>query len=131
MIVAPRLAACQRGQQKENPIQCSLHTLPKPLLREFHHVFADKHLDFQTDEEEENGNNNNNNDHTTTVLSSATTTPELLAIPTNQHARHDLVAVGEAIEEEKDRLLQCVRTIAVKMEKALYNSTKKFPSSLY
>jgi hypothetical protein len=34
---------------------------------------------------------------------------ELLAIPTNQHARHDLVAVGDEIEEEKDRLLNCVR----------------------
>jgi hypothetical protein len=34
---------------------------------------------------------------------------ELLAIPTNQQARHDLVAVGDEIEEEKDRLLNCVR----------------------
>ena len=33
----------------------------------------------------------------------------LLAIPTNQRAREDLVAVGEHIEEEKDRLLNVVR----------------------
>jgi hypothetical protein len=30
---------------------------------------------------------------------------ELLAIPTNQRALHDLVAVGDEIEREKDRLL--------------------------
>jgi hypothetical protein len=117
--LAPRLAACQMGQQKENPIQCSLHILPKPLLREFYHVFADKHLDFQTNNEEQQkeiehnstSNNINNHDHATTFSSTTTTAiPELLAIPTNQHARHDLVAVGEEIEEEKDRLLQCVRT---------------------
>eukprot|EP00591_Stephanopyxis_turris_P009912 CAMPEP_0195518918 /NCGR_PEP_ID=MMETSP0794_2-20130614/13945_1 /TAXON_ID=515487 /ORGANISM="Stephanopyxis turris, Strain CCMP 815" /LENGTH=125 /DNA_ID=CAMNT_0040647965 /DNA_START=200 /DNA_END=573 /DNA_ORIENTATION=+ len=30
---------------------------------------------------------------------------EILAIPTNQRARHDLVAVGDEIEQEKDRLL--------------------------
>jgi hypothetical protein len=107
--VAPRLAACQGGQQKENPIQCSLHTLPKPLLREFHHVFADKHLEFQL--KEENYSNINDNHHDNTFSSTTTTTPELLAIPTNQHARHDLVAVGEDIEEEKDRLLHCVRSI--------------------
>jgi hypothetical protein len=109
-ILAPRLAACQSGQQKENPIQCSLHTLPKPLLREFHHVFGDKHLEFQP-KEHEGHNINNNNDHANTAFSSTTTIiPEMLAIPTNQHARHDLVAIGEDIEEEKDRLLQCVRT---------------------
>jgi len=30
---------------------------------------------------------------------------EFLALPTNQRAREDLVATGEAIEREKDRLL--------------------------
>jgi hypothetical protein len=34
---------------------------------------------------------------------------ELLAIPTNQRAKEDLVAVGEHIEREKDRLLNVVR----------------------
>jgi hypothetical protein len=33
---------------------------------------------------------------------------ELLAIPTNQRARKDLVAVGDDIELEKDRLLNVV-----------------------
>ena len=34
---------------------------------------------------------------------------ELLAIPTNQQARRDLVAVGDDVELEKDRLLNVVR----------------------
>eukprot|EP00529_Nitzschia_sp_RCC80_P035987 CAMPEP_0113477196 /NCGR_PEP_ID=MMETSP0014_2-20120614/20078_1 /TAXON_ID=2857 /ORGANISM="Nitzschia sp." /LENGTH=160 /DNA_ID=CAMNT_0000370273 /DNA_START=283 /DNA_END=765 /DNA_ORIENTATION=- /assembly_acc=CAM_ASM_000159 len=37
---------------------------------------------------------------------------ELLAIPTNQRARHDLVAVGDEIEAEKDRLLNCFMEFA-------------------
>eukprot|EP00980_Cylindrotheca_fusiformis_P005734 scaffold1194_cov127-Cylindrotheca_fusiformis.AAC.11 len=36
---------------------------------------------------------------------------ELLAIPTNQRAKCDLVAVGDDVEEEKDRLLNVVRMI--------------------
>jgi hypothetical protein len=36
---------------------------------------------------------------------------ELLAIPTNQQAREDLVAIGDPIEFEKDRLLNVVRTV--------------------
>ena len=32
----------------------------------------------------------------------------LLAIPTNQRAREDLVGVGDHIEQEKDRLLNVV-----------------------
>ena len=84
-IVEPRLA-CRSGKQND-PIECSLHTLPKPLMREFKHVFAEKYLNAETTMGEE---------------------VEILAIPTNQHARHDLVAVGEEIEAEKDRLLNCV-----------------------
>ena len=84
-IVEPRLA-CRSGKQND-PIECSLHTLPKPLMREFKHVFAEKYL---------NGDTSMGDD------------VELLAIPTNQHARHDLVAVGDEIEAEKDRLLNCV-----------------------
>ena len=86
-IVEPRLA-CRSGN-KADPIECSLHTLPKPLVREFQHIFAEKYLQGTTE---------NNN-------------MEILAIPTNQHARHDLVAVGEHIEAEKDRLLNCVRLL--------------------
>lgn len=84
-IVEPRLA-CRSGKQND-PIECSLHTLPKPLMREFKHVFAEKYLNGDT---------------------SMGGVVEILAIPTNQHARHDLVAVGDEIEAEKDRLLNCV-----------------------
>lgn len=68
-------------------IECSVHTLPKPLMREFCHVFADKYLSAE-------------------CLSQDGL--EILAIPTNQHAIEDLVAVGDHIEREKDRLLNVV-----------------------
>jgi hypothetical protein len=71
----------------QDGIECSVHTLPKPLLREFRHVFADKYL--MVDGMSQNG-------------------LELLALPTNQHAMEDLVAIGEHIEREKDRLLNVV-----------------------
>ena len=89
-IVEPRLA-CRSGKQND-PIECSLHTLPKPLTREFRHVFGDKYL------------TTNDGD-----VAMGEAQAEILAIPTNQHARHDLVAVGDEIEAEKDRLLNCVR----------------------
>jgi hypothetical protein len=76
----------------DNLLECSVHTLPKPLLREFSHVFGEKHLqhrDESMDLEEDQ--------------------MEILAIPTNQQAREDLVGVGENIEQEKDRLLNVVR----------------------
>jgi hypothetical protein len=102
-IVEPKLA-CRAGK-KEDPIEVSLHTLPKPLLREFQHVFQEKYL--------------SGDDDMTTMIdssSSSQTPPELLALPTNQQARHDLVAVGDEIEEEKDRLLNCVRCIIIPIE---------------
>ena len=69
-------------------LECSLHYLPKPLIREFSHVFNDQSLKFSDQ---------------------AGDSPlRLLAIPTNQRAREDLVAVGEHIEREKDRLLNVV-----------------------
>lgn len=70
-----------------NSLECSVHTLPKQLLREFKHVFGDQYL----------YNGDSGNDEL-----------ELLAIPTNQRARQDLVAVGDHIEQEKDRLLNVV-----------------------
>jgi Methylmalonic aciduria and homocystinuria type D protein len=87
---------------KEDPIECSVHTLPKPLMREFIHVFGEKYQDddFIRD-----------NTYTTTAADGGggaggdSGGMELLAIPTNQQARQDLVAVGEEIEFEKDRLL--------------------------
>ena len=61
-------------------------------MREFRHVFSDKYL--ITDGRVEGG-------------------LELLALPTNQHAMFDLVAIGEHIEAEKDRLLNVVSHILV------------------
>jgi Methylmalonic aciduria and homocystinuria type D protein len=52
------------------------------LVREFQHVFASGNLPNITD-----------------------VTAELLALPTNQMALHDLVATGPHVELEKDRLL--------------------------
>jgi hypothetical protein len=41
---------------------------------------------------------------------------ELLAIPTNQQARRDLVAVGDDVEQEKDRLLNVVRRLYISVD---------------
>ena len=106
IILEPKLAA--RSQRKDDPLEVSLHTLPKPLLREFRHVFAENYLSLPSsssenratmmmDEEDNDATTNNNNNQL-----------ELLAIPTNQQARQDLVAVGDEIEKEKDRLLNVV-----------------------
>lgn len=62
-------------------LEVSVHTLPRPLQREFQHVFGDSPvIDGMSD-------------------------AEFLAIPTNQRAREDLVGVGDHVEAEKDRLL--------------------------
>jgi len=94
------------NQQSENDdLECSLHYLPKQLLREFNHVFNEEYLKFSSVSESSGaaamdvdmadgiGDNSNNGGL------------RLLAIPTNQRARADLVAVGDHIEQEKDRLL--------------------------
>jgi hypothetical protein len=67
-----------------------MHT-PKPLLREFQHVFPEENL-------------NNLYDHTSNR--------EFLAVPTNQRSREDLVGVGEKVELEKDRLLNVFMSFA-------------------
>lgn len=90
-LLPPQLAI--RSGRPDDPLECSVHTLPKPLLREFQHVFGQEYLE----EMAENVN----------------TSIELLAIPTNQQARKDLVAVGDDIEFEKDRLLNVVRCARV------------------
>lgn len=59
--------------------QVSLHTCPRALLRELDHVFPGVDLDA------------------------------CLAIPTNQKAVMDLVAMGDTVETEKDVLLNSVR----------------------
>jgi hypothetical protein len=84
-ILPPRLITKESGSL--NALECSVHNLPKALMREFRHVFGDSYLhhDFDNDKTDESR--------------------ELLAIPTNQRARQDLVAVGDAVETEKDRLL--------------------------
>lgn len=92
-LLPPRLVRCD--QSTGDDLECSLHYLPKPLMREFGHVFNEEYLKF-----------------TTTDLSTSIgdTSLRLMAIPTNQRAREDLVAVGDHIEQEKDRLLNVVST---------------------
>lgn len=73
-------------------IEISVHSLPRPLEREFNHVFHERNLDldkFRQDAE-----------------------TRFLAIPTNQRAREDLVATGSHIEAEKDRLLNLFFRVA-------------------
>lgn len=85
-LLPPRLV--RMNASTNDDLECSLHYLPKPLIREFSHVFNDQYLKFGDQ---------------------AGDSPlRLLAIPTNQRAREDLVAVGEHIEREKDRLLNVV-----------------------
>jgi len=85
-LLEPKLAAL--AGKRDDPIECSVHTLPKPLLREFRHVFGEK---YQNDSDAMQDDDDNGS--------------ELLAIPTNQQARKDLVATGDDVEYEKDRLL--------------------------
>ena len=113
-ILEPRLLA--RQPSSTDGIEVSLHTLPKQLLREFRHVFRDEYLSFPGD------------DGSGAAAPSGVAAPgggddmmdlsdgqsgsvgmALLALPTNQRAREDLVAVGDHIEAEKDRLLNVVR----------------------
>jgi hypothetical protein len=65
-----------------NPIEISVHTLPRPLQREFNHVFHDENLNVESIHD-----------------------GEFLVLPTNQRAREDLVGTGDHVELEKDRLL--------------------------
>lgn len=88
-IVPPRLVRMDTSTNDD--LECSLHYLPKPLLREFGHVFNDQYIKFGA--QDASGNDTQSQQLV------------LLAIPTNQKAREDLVAVGEHIESEKDRLL--------------------------
>jgi hypothetical protein len=71
-------------------MEVSAHTMPKPLQREFSHVF-DRQVSF--DGFEERG-------------------AEVLAILTNQHALEDLISIGDSVEEEKDRLLNAFMEFA-------------------
>ena len=86
-LVPPRAVALH--PDSTDGVEVSLHTLPKQLLREFRHVFSDEYLSVPEAEANAGGRGD----------------LVLLAIPTNQHAREDLVAIGDHIEAEKDRLL--------------------------
>jgi hypothetical protein len=66
--------------QGKHPVQVTVHTPPRALLREMERVFPGQDLGG------------------------------LLVIATCQQARHDLVRVGDMIEAEKDRLLEVVRS---------------------
>jgi hypothetical protein len=94
-------APAQGCQDDDGAVEVSVHTLPKPLHREFHHVFSSVVEDFP-----ESG------------------TAEVLALPTNQRAREDLVGTGEKVEQEKDRLLNVfisfARTLCNKIRDAGY-----------
>ncbi len=92
-LLPPRLV--RTDHSTDDNLECSLHYLPKPLIREFGHVFNDDYLKFTA---------------TDFSTSPVDTSLRLLAIPTNQRAREDLVAVGDHIEQEKDRLLNVVST---------------------
>ena len=94
-LVPPRLLS--RTPNSTDSLEISLHTLPKQLLREFRHVFRDEYLNFSTDASTGAG--------AMDTSAGATGNMVLLALPTNQRAREDLVAVGDHIEAEKDRLL--------------------------
>lgn len=83
-VMPPKLVS--KIANSGDAIECSVHTLPKQLVREFHHVFAEKYLA----------------DGRPGISS------QLLAIPTNQHSRMDLVNIGDHVEQEKDRLLNTV-----------------------
>ena len=91
-LVPPRLLS--RTLNSTDSLEVSLHTLPKQLLREFRHVFRDEYLNFLPDAGAMD-----------TGAASTAGNMVLLALPTNQRAREDLVAVGDHIEAEKDRLL--------------------------
>jgi len=77
-------------ERSDDGLECSVHDLPKPLLREFRHVFQDEYL---------------KRPEINAPIATANEPMVLIAIPTNQRAREDLVAIGDHIEKEKDRLL--------------------------
>mmetsp|Transcript_24107 Transcript_24107/g.37195 ORF Transcript_24107/g.37195 Transcript_24107/m.37195 type:complete len:194 (+) Transcript_24107:178-759(+) len=85
-LVPPRLLYVNANNPMDD-IECSIHTLPKPLAREFEHVFGDNYLlGFE-------------------AANAARDDVKVFAVPTNQRAREDLVNIGDHIEMEKDRLL--------------------------
>lgn len=108
ILYLPDLAPASPATKKyNNPLECSVHSLPKQLLREFKHVFRGEWRELRPDDfaATKNDREDNEEDDGSINASIDETTPMLLAIPTNQMAREDLVAVGDHIEAEKNRLL--------------------------
>jgi len=88
-LVSPRILCKVIGSG--DGLECSVHSLPKKLLREFRHVFGDEYVNAPC------------------VPGDTNAGPlHLIAVPTNQRAVEDLVAIGDHIEKEKDRLLNVV-----------------------
>ena len=103
-ILEPRLVSCHapirpNTSDNENWLECSVHSLPKPLQREFRHVFGEKYLLQPVQDQQQYDQQEVEEPHL-----------EVIAIPTNQQAKENLVAVGDEIEQEKDRLLNVVRS---------------------
>ena len=91
-------------------LEVSLHILPRQLQREFQHVFDERNLKLDPIVQR----------HSQLPLQEQQENPlEFLAIPTNQFAKEDLVAVGEKIELEKDRLLNVFMDFARSMCKKI------------
>jgi len=83
----------KQSHASTDAIEVSVHTLPRPLHREFRHVFDERNLRLDGIDNRNSGSGNNN------------ACAEFLAIPTCQQAKEDLVSVGDKVEQEKDRLL--------------------------
>jgi Methylmalonic aciduria and homocystinuria type D protein len=98
------------GTISKSSIEVALATLPKPLLREFHHVFPERIFmdDFPVERRmytRQQGGQLQDMEQTENDNEINTSDCVLLAIPTNQPSVVDLVGMGEAVEQEKDRLL--------------------------
>ena len=63
-------------------LECSIHRCPKALKRELERIFPDTEIG-----------------------------EDFLAIPTAQHAKMDLVRIGQEVENEKDALLETVSRV--------------------
>ena len=93
-VWGPVLLAQTEGGFKSDALEVSVHTLPRPLQREFKHVFPEPNLQLETFNIADGCG------------------AEFLAVPTNQPAKEDLVAIGDNIEKEKDRLLNVFMAFA-------------------
>jgi hypothetical protein len=88
-------------------LECSLHTLPKSLKREFEHVFRGEYKNHSNKASREKSTADATH-VSETVATKNGELLEILAIPTNQRASKDLVSFGDDVEAEKDRLLHVV-----------------------